>query len=408
MWWSSRRRPFRALFVLGILCCPALALAKVSVEKLARRCRSGDDGACAKLAAVARDHSGDFSIYVRLAALEELTDAAVLCEIALSDEKPEMAVAATRKLPGESLLARVAGGARSPSARTYAIGRLSDREQLARIAQTEENADVGVVAVKKLDDKALLVEVIRGAKAARVRTAAIEQLEDPAVLAEIATADESAEVGVAAVKKLVDQRLLSGVARGARAPGTRASAVERLTDLAELTALATADPDENVRHTAAILVAARTQESPDAQWTAVKRLKVITDPRLLVSIAEATDSPRLRNEIAQRLYALAPEMVAAIGVQAGIVLDGNCAEICGRPVPDQSAVGGGVRSAVWPGHQTLKVQYCHCDFGGYVATQVPVELEIDAAAGSVYYIAVNVLKLTQGDSLAAFGVKRLR
>ena len=213
--------------------------------------------------------------WVRQAAVEKLTDQAVLAEIAGTDGDNDVRKAAVAKLTDQAALAEVAKNIWRPDVQMAAVAKLTDQVVLAEIAKTCSNNDIRQAALGKLTDQALLAEVARNgiraevqmaavakltdqaviAKVAKTcskyaREAAVEKLIDQAVLAEIATKDSDWNVRYAAVRKLTDQALLAEIAKTDSERGVRQAAVKNLTDQVVLAEIARSDTGFLVRRAA--------------------------------------------------------------------------------------------------------------------------------------------------------------
>jgi hypothetical protein len=233
--------------------------------------------------------------WVRQAAVEKLTDQAVLAEIAGTDGDNDVRKAAVAKLTDQAALAEVAKNIWRPDVQMAAVAKLTDQVVLAEIAKTCSNNDIRQAALGKLTDQALLAEVAKNGIRAEVQMAAVAKLTDQAVIAKVAkTCSKYARE--AAVEKLIDQAVLAEIATKDSDWNVRYAAVRKLTDQALLAEIATKDSDWNVRYAAvrkltdqALLAEiAKTDSERGVRQAAVKNL---TDQVVLAQIAK-TDSER--------------------------------------------------------------------------------------------------------------------
>ena len=259
--------------------------------------------------------------WVRQAAVEKLTDQAVLAEIAGTDGDNDVRKAAVAKLTDQAALAEVAKNIWRPDVQMAAVAKLTDQVVLAEIAKTCSNNDIRQAALGKLTDQALLAEVAKNgiraevqmaavakltdqaviAKVAKTcskyaREAAVEKLIDQAVLAEIATKDSDWNVRYAAVRKLTDQALLAEIAKTDSERGVRQAAVKNLTDQVVLAQIAKTDSERGVRQAA---------------------VKKLTDEVALAEIAK-TDSIGVWREAAiARLAEVSPGSALRLALEFG-------------------------------------------------------------------------------------------
>lgn len=231
------------------------------IGSLSGKCANGDKQACEELQA----------------AVEKLTDQALLAKIAVKEENPDVRQAAVYKLTDQSLLAKIAVQDNNQYVRSAAVINLTDQNVLAkiaieavdfrfdvreaflhltdqallaRIAVEAKNEDVRKNAVKDLTDQALRTKIAIEAKDADVRATAVEDLTDQALLAKIAIEDNSTSVRATAVEKLTDQALLTKFAVKDNNSDVRAIAVEKLTDQALLAKVAIDAKDSDTRKAA--------------------------------------------------------------------------------------------------------------------------------------------------------------
>ena len=127
---------------------------------------------------------------------------------------------------------------------------LSDQAVLAEIAQNDPNANIRRKAVKKLKDQAALGEVAQNDKKTDIRIAALKRLTDQALIGEVAKTDRKTDVRIIAIKKLTDQAALGEVAQSDKKIDLRRRATKKLTDQALLGEVAKNDPNADNRRIA--------------------------------------------------------------------------------------------------------------------------------------------------------------
>jgi hypothetical protein len=113
--------------------------------------------------------------------------------------------AALNKLTDQALLARTAVEGKDSDVREAALDKLTDQALLARTAVEHKDYSVRQTAVAKLTDQALLAKIAIKDKDRYVRDDAVAKLTDQALLAKIAVEDENGDVREAAVDKLTDR-----------------------------------------------------------------------------------------------------------------------------------------------------------------------------------------------------------
>ena len=196
---------------------------------------------------------GDNNEYVRSAAVINLTDQAVLARIAIEANDFGFDVReAFLHLTDQALLARIAVEARNADVRVNAVKDLTDQALLAKIAVEAKNADVRATAVQDLTNQALLAKIAVEDNSTSVRATAVYKLTDQALLAKFAVEDKSSDVRVTAVEKLTDQMLLAKVAVEARDPDTSKAAIEKLTEQTPLAKVAVAAIHADARRAAVV------------------------------------------------------------------------------------------------------------------------------------------------------------
>jgi hypothetical protein len=319
-------RNFLVSVFCALLFASTLANAK-DIEGLIDKCARGDRKACEKLKAavekltdqalLAKIAVEDTNADVRYLAVKKLTDQAVLAKIAVKDREPYVRRAAVQNLTDQAALAKVAVEDKEWRIRDSAVEKLTDQALLAKIAVEATEASVRPAAVRNLTDQALLAKIAVNDKDPDVREAAVEKLTDQALLAKIAVVDENEWVRRAAVEKLTDQALLAKIAVNDKDSDVREAAVEKLTDQALLAKIAVVDKDRSVRAKA---IAAMVQSNPALKLHAGNL--GVSSSDLLESTARirlAIQEPRIRNRLPRIVFTprVSPESQryhAAVGV----------------------------------------------------------------------------------------------
>jgi hypothetical protein len=182
------------------------------IENLAAKCQKRDGKAC-------RDCT---------AAVNRLTDQALLAQIARMVGPWEVRQAALYRLTDQALLTQVARTDENPRARSIAVRKLTDQALLANLAKTDKEPRVRAAAVGKLADNALLAEIAKAEQDSSVRSIAVAKLTDQALLADLAKTDRDSDVRSIAVRKLTDQTLLADLAKTAEDLNVRLTALGKL------------------------------------------------------------------------------------------------------------------------------------------------------------------------------------
>ena len=278
---------------------------------LSGKCTKGDEQACKELQA----------------AIDKLTDQALLATIAVKEEDPNVRLLAVYKLTDQALLAKIAVGDNDQYVRSAAVINLTDQNVLvkiaieadefgldvreaffhltdqtllARIAVEARNADVRKLAVKDLTDQALRAKIAIEAKDAYVRATAVEDLTNQALLAKIAVEDNNTSVRATAVYNLTNQALLVKFAVEDKDSDVRAVAVQKLTDqmLLAKVAVEVKDSDtgiaavEKLTDQAPLAKAAVGSKNLEVRKAAVGKL---TNQALLARIADDDMNPVIRS-----------------------------------------------------------------------------------------------------------------
>jgi hypothetical protein len=228
---------------------------------------------------------------VRRAAVEKLTNQSVLAKIAVEDTDDSVRRTAAGKLTDQAILAKVAAQAEARGVSVAGVGQLNDQAVLAKVAIEDSDAGVRYTAVVKLVDQAVLGKVALEEQNANVRDAAFEKLSDQAVLAEIAAKDEG-NYSCAAVTKMTDRALLAKVAIEAEDPNARGAAYDRIVGSGSLTQLCASTIPTTRRYASLLLKIASICQPIPMQHRDRLRLEVLgiihllTDPVVAAELGD--------------------------------------------------------------------------------------------------------------------------
>ena len=288
-----------------------------------------------RLARFARETGTDFRDRdggaVARAAVEKLTDQALLAGVAREVAVRRVPVEAFSRLADQSLLATLALRAQDREMRVFAVEKLTSQPQLELVAtQGAEGGDLpldereGIIvgspeyirrlAVGKLDNQSLLAEIVtKQTEHKYVRQAAVRRITDQSLLAGIAKktgaagAADHRDDGIAALveTRLAELRLLARINGNDSGAPISASGVERLADQQLLADIARSTFGQDVRAAAVnqladqpLLadIAGSLLADKDIRLLSVARL---TDQQLLAVIAKRKESDDLMDEAAR-------------------------------------------------------------------------------------------------------------
>jgi hypothetical protein len=248
---------------------PTLGAQSLSkAHKFGTKCRNGDQKACSEL--------------IRLAT---------------TDKKPDERSAAVQNLSDAAVLSRIAGNDPDYQVRMIAVARLTDQIMLIDIAKTAADADVRMAAIEKISEsKALAEPAIQSFLAERLinlqnqneRSRVLRYLTDREVL-----------------EGEVVQRAIAGIAKNHSDQSVRASAFEKLSSQAILAEIAMKDKDSNIRSIAAkkltdqaVLAEIAMNDTSSVVWDAA--VINLNDEALLVEVIKKrilwTALRKLRNQ----------------------------------------------------------------------------------------------------------------
>lgn len=132
--------------------------------------------------------TNDRDWFVRVAAVERVTDQAVLAEVAKTDEETSVRRSAIEKLTSQAVLGDIARTDKDEFSRKAAVKNLLDKIVLAEIASTDRDEDVRQAAIAKLTDQSALASVAKTGPSWATRWAATESIEDQLVRTELTNA----------------------------------------------------------------------------------------------------------------------------------------------------------------------------------------------------------------------------
>ncbi len=147
-----------------------------------------------------RHKSSDFT--TRLRAVKEITDQAILREIALNDSHRKVRKAAVHKLKNQDILKEIARNDSRSMVRVAAVSRIADQPFLIGIARDDPKSKVALSAIKKIKDSSALYEIAIKGKCTNAQLQAISKIDDIEVLSKIAKTVEDKRLKKAADKRL--------------------------------------------------------------------------------------------------------------------------------------------------------------------------------------------------------------
>jgi len=236
---------------------------------------------------------------VRIGAIENITDQAVLAEIVRTDESIPVRLAAVKALTDQAVLADIAKNDEYYGVRAMAEIRLmKDQAALAEFARS------GNVFPFLLDTKDYQV-------------AAIEMITDQKILADIGRSNTfpiTIDVQKAAVKKITDQRILEEIVKTATDEKPILAAIERITNQAMLEKIANNAED----------IANRLQSSTRAGYNSGLLFKgasfrsaavwALTDQRALGRIAQTHEHRGVKSTASIRLEMIGKSQTKLLGI----------------------------------------------------------------------------------------------
>jgi hypothetical protein len=248
---------------------------------------------------------------VRRAAVKEISDQALLADIAKKDKNPNVREEVIKTLTDQAVLAQIAKNDKIFYARYAAVNNpnLVDQIVLAEVAKTDEHETVRLYAVNKITDQAMLAEIAKSNKAWNVRAAAVKKIIDQLVLAEIAQTNIDSDIRKIAVEMLCDKNLREKITEENLKYSARIAEkkeYERQSDLAEQLVSGNAYPDNKSKfyfkgsiHNRDVLKK-YAMGCGDFAEIAVENLKT-SDQSILYEIAINGESRRVRRNATERL-----------------------------------------------------------------------------------------------------------
>ena len=206
-------------------------LRRKAVEKVGRWTERTDGAFLAEISDQAL--LGDIAVeaenhIVRFAALKKLTDRAVLAKMGMW-VKPEL----TRQVTDQGLLAQIAVDAKDEYVRAAAVEKLADQALLARIAMDDKADRVRDTALGKLAEPTLL-KIAAESKSLNDRCVVIGKMRDQALLRQWAVDQPQAVIREAAVRRITDDGFLIKRLRTEQSATVRAAVIETLHEKAAM------------------------------------------------------------------------------------------------------------------------------------------------------------------------------
>ena len=146
------------------------------------------------------------------AAVEQITDQALLAKVASSASETDVRIAAIRKLTDQSTLAKIAMEDDSYFISQAAIGNLTDQPTLEKIALGRKSSFLRGEAINKLTNPKILEKIAMEDEDSNVRMSTINKLTNPEILAKIAMQEEKLNIRKRAINKLAKQDMLEKLA----------------------------------------------------------------------------------------------------------------------------------------------------------------------------------------------------
>ncbi len=234
--------------------------------------------------------NNDVNSAVRQCTIQNITDEALLADIAVHSYFVDTQIHAVTRLTNQLLLANIAKTHEDAPVRGLAVKKVTDQVLLADIAKTHEDAPIRKLAVEKVTDQVLLANIAKTDENSSVRRLAVEKITDQVLLADIAKTHEDAPIRKLAVEKVTDQVLLADISKTHEDAPIRKLAVEKVTDQVLLADISKTHEDAPIRKLAVEKVTdqalladiTKTDESDGVRWCAVEKM---TDQTLLTDIA---------------------------------------------------------------------------------------------------------------------------
>ncbi len=175
---------------------------------------------------------------IRIKAVQELNDEAILAQLALSDEDNLVRCHAIEKIVDRNILTQIVS--------TYLFGIVSE----TAAKRIKDLIKARLLAVKEITDQDSLIKIVLGDEDFNVRRIAVEKIKDPEALIKIALGDEDSSVRRIATKKITDQDTLIKIALGDGDWHVRKEAAEKITSQDALIKIALEDDYNSIREVA--------------------------------------------------------------------------------------------------------------------------------------------------------------
>lgn len=240
---------------------------------------------------------------VRLEAVKNLMDEAILTEIVKTDDNYSVRIAALNKIKDQIVLAEIAKMDRDSNVRKVAINIISDQAVIIEIAKTYEDLDVRALAVSKITCQKVLAEIAKKDTEMYVRNIAVKNpyLKDQKLLTKIAETNTDSDVLRNTVNKISDQLVLVMIAKTNKYDSVRIAAAAKIVDQVVLTEIFKTDKDDSVRSatigyiTNQVLLTeiAKTDKSYSVRSAAVKKISELIEHGLLKTEAKSVEPLRI-------------------------------------------------------------------------------------------------------------------
>ena len=188
-------------------------------------------------------------------------DAALLAEIARSDDDPHVRRLAMEKLTDPDLLAQLASSEPDPAVRAQARSRAVDRFLSAALSG-QGDPEAAILWLAGFDEQRPLAQLACRAPSPLHRRHALERLSDPRALAEVVREAREQDVALGALSRLDDLEALRSLAMDLDSRDRGAAVVDRIEDESTLAAIASRAKNKGVRARANKRLQARRQGGP--------------------------------------------------------------------------------------------------------------------------------------------------
>ena len=241
---------------------------------------------------------------VRVAAVEKITDDKALIEVVENiekiDENVTVICAVLEQITDEDFLIKTAltdikGLKNGWRIRQAAVYRITDEPTLKKVATSDEHELVRRPTVERITDEAFLMDIAINDTHAYVRKEAINKITDEAFIIDRAIKENDEEVRITAVRKINDPVVLTDIAKNDSNDHVRKTAVERITNEKILTELSKTEENAEI-----LYIIAKKTKVDESVWFKIAMsykfrgylsvLEHISDENHLISIALSTQS----------------------------------------------------------------------------------------------------------------------